>query len=92
MQELWEQEMPLKYKGGHGLWAEYVDTDTNKSSIQYHEPKVIETYCKPQDHFFMNESGHSREVYCIKCGMIATYVLGLQKLINGKIVNIEPQG
>lgn len=80
--------MAYEFRGGKGLWQEYVNTDTNESSIALHTPKEIQTFCKPSDHNFKQISSTTREVVCSKCGMITTYILGLQKLQGGKIVDI----
>lgn len=81
--------MAWEYKSGNGIWAEYVDPDTNKSTLQVHKVNEIAKYCKPQDHFFKLTHGASRELECKKCGFITTYILGLQKLVNGKIITIK---
>ena len=74
------------YKGGKGLWVEYVNTDTKESSIKEITPKTIKSYCKPSKHYFVPISSSSRECLCRKCGIGATYILGLQKLVKGKII------
>lgn len=82
--------MALEYRGGKGLWTEYVDSETNKSSIELHTPKTVATYCKHSEHTFKHENSHSSDVYCTKCGALTHYILGMQKLVDGKIVNVIP--
>jgi hypothetical protein len=84
--------MALEHKSGEGIWTEYVDTETNKSTIQEHKVKTVARYCKPADHEFTPVSATSREVICTKCGFVTTYILGLQTLIDKKITFNNPQG
>lgn len=80
--------MAYEFKGGEGLWQEYVNTDTKESSIALHTPREIQIFCKPSDHNFKQINSTSREVVCSKCGIISNYILGLQKLQDGKIIDI----
>lgn len=78
------------YKGGKGIWTEYVNADTKESSIKNLTLREVKKYCKK--HYFIPSKEEQRHVVCKKCGIGAYYVLGLQKLHNGKITNITPQG
>lgn len=78
---MWEQKGDDK-----GRWTELIDSETGRSSIQEHELKVIWTGCKEDEHEY--ELTGNREVTCKKCGYIKNFVLGLQKLENGKIVEV----
>lgn len=81
-----------KHKSGEGLWSEYVNEDNNESSVKQHTLKTVKEYCKNKKHYFILESPSSRNVICRKCGLGATFILGLHKLENGKIITIQPQG
>lgn len=78
-----------KYKGGKGLWREYINPETKESSIKNIEPTLIKQYCKANKHYFVQVSPSSRDCVCKKCGIGATYILGLQKLVNGKIISLQ---
>lgn len=80
----WEQKTT-----DQGRWNEYVNTDTGESSIKYHTPKVIWQSCTEKGHTFVLSG--NREVTCTKCGQVKTMILGLQKLVDGKLVDIPPQ-
>lgn len=77
--------MAWEYKGGTGRWQEYVNTETGESTIKEHKITVIAEYCSPDEHYFVPIKNTSREVRCKKCGFVTHYVLGLQKLKDGKI-------
>jgi hypothetical protein len=76
-----------EHKSGEGIWSEYINSDTGESSINSITPKTIKVYCKPEDHYFVPITPESRECICSKCGQGAYYVLGLQYIVDGKIVN-----
>lgn len=84
--------MAWEFKSGSGIWTEYVDPETNKSTITEHKVKVIAEYCKPEDHYFKPVSATKRELECTKCGFITTYILGPQKLVKGKIITTKTTG
>lgn len=77
---------PEEGKREKALWEEYVDTDTNRSSYQEHTPKLIQEFCKNDEHYFVAISPTARTVVCDKCNFITSYVLGLQMLTDGKII------
>lgn len=79
---MWER----KNEEDKGRWNEYINTETGESSIKEHKLKVIWTGCKEDEHNF--ELTGNREVTCKKCGYIKNFVLGIQKLENGKIVEV----
>jgi hypothetical protein len=69
-----------------GRWTEYVNTETGESSIKEHKLKVVWRSCKPDKHYF--ELTGNREATCSKCGFVRNFVLGLEKLEDGKIVRL----
>lgn len=86
----------LEYKGNKaidgknpGLWEEYVDKKTGKSTLAIHELKVIATWCKPSEHEW-HEIGSTRKIICSKCSQESFYVLGMHKLVDGKLIPITP--
>jgi hypothetical protein len=68
------------------LWEEKFDED-GRSSLQSHTPRVVWTSCKAKDHHY--ELTGNRECTCTKCGSIATIVLGMQILTDGKIIQLR---
>lgn len=70
-----------------GLWINETNPVTGENSLQEHKPKVVMTFCKQEDHYFEPKSPSSRELKCNKCGMESYYILGYQKLIDGKVIN-----
>lgn len=69
-----------------GLWNDTIDPNTGKHSLETHELKLIAKYCKQENHYWEVKSPSSRELKCKECGMESHYVLGLQQLINGKVI------
>ena len=90
--------MNLTYKGNvapadaseavKGLWEVYVD-ERGRSSLTVHEPKLIWQSCEYKDHHFELTNPGLRECTCNKCGFITTFIVGLQKLVDGKIIQIR---
>lgn len=74
------------YKGGQGIWKEYVNSETGESSIKELKTKRIKRLCKV--HHFEISNANKREVTCQKCGQTANYILGFHKIVDGKIVPI----
>lgn len=68
---------------GQGLWQDLKNNQTGEHSIKSHTPRTVMQGCT--DHYFVEE-GQSRHVVCSKCGVGKRYVLGKQKLVNGKLV------
>lgn len=71
---------------GQGLWQDYKNQVTGEHSVKSHTPKKVWEACS--DHYFI-EDGNSRSIKCNKCGFGKRYVLGMQKLENGKLVDIK---
>lgn len=70
-----------------GLWNNVVNPETGENSITEHKPKLIIQFCKQQDHYFELISPTSRQLKCKKCSMETYFILGLQQLIDGKVIN-----
>lgn len=70
----------------NGLWTEHINTTTGESSIKEHKPKEVWRSCKPNEHYF--ELSGNREATCRKCKMVKPFVLGIEKLEDGKIVRL----
>lgn len=80
----------IKYKGnttrkGEVRWDEYID-ESGISTLEIHTPKVVWKACK--NHYFIAVD-KQRNVQCRKCGFGQKLVLGLHKLIKGKIVKLH---
>lgn len=71
-----------------GLWNVYED-DTGKSTLETHELKTIWQSCPKDECYFELTNSPRRECTCNKCGSIAHFVLGMQALIDGKIVSLR---
>lgn len=71
----------------NNLWDETIDKEGN-SSLQIHEVKVLSVGCKPDEHFFVFTGGSRREAVCEKCKTITPFILGLHKIIDGKISTV----
>lgn len=68
---------------GQGLWQSYKNKATGEVSIKTHTPRQVWQACT--DHYFVEE-GQSRYVKCRECGLGKRYVLGKEKLVDGKLV------
>lgn len=77
-----------KFKGGSGIWKEYVNSETNESSIKEIKTKVIKRFCK--NHHFEISSANKREITCTECGLVSNYILGFHEIIDGKLVEKKP--
>lgn len=74
---------------GEGRWKERVNTETGESSIKEHILKVVKEWCAPKDHHFVLENPRSRTVVCNKCQYEAKFILGMQSLVDGKLIDIS---
>lgn len=69
-----------------GLFQDYKNPTTGEHSVKVHTPRKVWEGCT--DHYFIEE-GNSRSVKCNKCGFGKRYVLGLQRLVDGKLIDIK---
>lgn len=70
------------------LWQEEKDPITGRSSLTENIiPRVVQTYCKKDEHYF--ELAPDRTVVCKKCGMGSKYIPGLHKLADGKLIKLK---
>lgn len=83
MQDQWE------FKGGEGIWQNWVNSRTGERSLKDHELKTIWESCSKDNHFFNLTNSSTRECTCDKCGFITHFVLGIHILKDGKIVPIK---
>lgn len=81
----------LIYGGGTGRWQNWIDTRTGKQSVQRHELRTVARWCPKKDHIYTLTDGARRTVVCDKCGHERTFILGMEKLVDGKIVAISPK-
>lgn len=68
-----------------GRWKEEVNTVTGESSIKLHQPKVVATFCNPQEHNFKLDGRIST---CMVCGQQRNFIPGLHEIKGGQLVNI----
>jgi hypothetical protein len=73
----------LRVKGS-GINAVYVDLETGESTEEVHELRKISKYDEC-DHYYIQIDDHN--IQCRICELGHQFVLGLQHLENGKIVN-----
>lgn len=71
---------------GEGIWQKYKNTQTGELSVKTYTPRAVATGC--DNHYFIEE-GSSRSVVCNKCGFGRRYILGKEKLKDGKLVPIK---
>jgi len=71
-----------------GLWNVYEGENGESSLTTEIIPKVIWESCPPEVCYFELVSPSSREVVCRKCQKQTTFILGMQKLIDGKLVKM----
>jgi hypothetical protein len=71
-----------------GLWNIY-ENERGESSLTIHEPKLVWQSCETKDHEFKLTNSGRRECTCSKCGFITTFIVGLQQLVDGKIINLR---
>lgn len=81
---MWEKKGEDK-----GIWTEYVDSVTGRSSLKEHKPKVVWQSCKKfSDHDF--EVTGNREWACKHCNFVFLPIIGIHSLKEGKIVETAP--
>lgn len=71
-----------------GLWNVHEDEHGN-STLRTHTPRVVWQSCPKNRCYFELTDSPKRECTCRKCGSIVYFVLGIQNLIDGKIVNLR---
>jgi len=76
----WEQE------SGDGIWKDLVNKKTGEHSIKEIKARTVWQSCPKDECVF--ESVGNRELRCKKCGLLRRYVLGKEKLVDGKLVPI----
>lgn len=70
-----------------GLWEVY-EVD-GKSSLTEHTLKTVWESCEEKDHEFELTNSGKRECTCTKCGFVTRFIVGMQALVDGKIVNLR---
>lgn len=85
MSDNWE------YKAGTGRWQEYVNPETKESSIKEHTLKTVWESCPPKECCWNLTDSPKRELTCMKCGAKTTFIVGLQKLVDGKLIDVSPK-
>ncbi len=66
------------------LWTETIDPESGRSSLQNHTVRLVQTWCKPVDHFF-DQSEDVRLASCTKCGYSVPFVIGYHQIKDGKL-------
>lgn len=78
-----------QYKGGEGLWKEYINPQTNESTLEEHKLKLIWQSCPKGECVYELTNSGQRECTCKKCGSITHFVVGLSKLVDGKLISLR---
>lgn len=68
------------------LWTDIVDERTGRHSLTEHELKLVKTWCAYPEHVFIEIDNPKRLLKCTKCGQEITYIVGKQKLVDGKLI------
>lgn len=71
-----------------GLWNVY-ENERGESSLKIHEPRLVWQSCESNDHFFELTNPGRRECTCKKCQFMTTFIVGLQALVDGKIIDVR---
>lgn len=71
-----------------GLWNVY-ENENGESSLKIHEPKLVWQSCETKDHVYELTNSPRREVTCTKCGAHTTFIVGLQALVDGKLISLR---
>lgn len=87
-QEFTEAEVDpgLIFLGGEGIWQNWMNTRTRQQSLKTHQPRVVQQWCAEDDHFFEIKNPQKRIAVCKHCKMERPFVLGRDKLVNGKFL------
>jgi len=68
------------------LFEDVVDEKTGNHSLTENiVPKLLQTYCKDGEHYWVLEDPKSRELTCSKCGMGSMLNVGMYELVDGKL-------
>lgn len=88
--------MTLEYKGNvapldakeevKGLWEVY-EVD-GVSSLQEHKLKTVWESCGKDDCYFEITDSPKREATCKHCKRVVNYIVGIDKLVDGKFVSM----
>lgn len=72
-----------------GLWNVY-ENERGESSLKIHTPKTVWESCPTLDDcYFELTDSPKRELTCKHCGRHTTFIVGLQALVDGKIVTVR---
>jgi len=74
-----------------GLWEDTVNPHTGEHSLKSHSLRPVWESCKPGDCYFEITDSPKREATCVKCGIIKHFIVGFDKLIDGKFVSVLPK-
>lgn len=75
---------------GEGRWKDIINTKTGEHSVKEHKLKLVKQWCHPDEHFWVETNPTTHEIECQKCGHDTRYVLGICKLVDGKLVKMTP--
>lgn len=76
----------LVHLGGTGLWQNWKNTKTGEQSLRLHTPKVVKQWCAEEDHYFEQKHPQKRIAICKHCKMERPFVLGRDRLVDGKFL------
>ena len=81
-------ENDWEHESGTGLWKDLVNKKTGEHSVKEIKLRTIWKSC-PRGECDFERIG-SREVKCKKCGKTQFYVLGKERLVDGKLIPVTP--
>ena len=83
------EEQKQNNKENPELWRDIVNPETGEHSLKYHTLKTVWTSCKKDDHYFEVPEPRIREAVCKYCAFIKPFILGMQIVKDGKVLEIS---
>lgn len=68
-----------------GMWEDVVNPRTGEHSLKTHTLKVVKQWCAEDHHTFDGDIPQDRKITCTTCGQEIVFIVGLHKIIHGRI-------
>ncbi len=78
-----------KHESGEGRWKDYVNPNTGEHSVKEHHLKTVWQSCPRGKCVYELTNPQTRECTCTTCGSVVTFVVGISKLVDGKLVHLR---
>lgn len=75
---------------GEGRWKDVINTATGEHSVKEHHLKLVKKWCRPDEHNYTETNPTTHEIVCTICGHETRYVLGICRLVEGKLLKMSP--